>query len=130
MYTVKSAAQNKREPRTGRFPIVPAPVSVVRDGDPLLLGIVGLGDGGIELVAAGSVVALKFIVDLRGSAQCLFQIDRPGSAERDGRFCTSPGFPGGCQHIGFERYPFPGGPVPGRTRDTGRPPWPAAWWPG
>ena len=40
----------------------------------LLLGIIGLGDGGIELMAAGGVVALKLIVDLSRSAELLFQV--------------------------------------------------------
>ena len=50
----------------------------------LLLGIIGLGDGGIELVAAGGVVALKLIVDLSRSAELLFQV--VGADQRRGRY--------------------------------------------
>ena len=39
----------------------------------LLLGVVCLGDGGIQLVGTGSVVAFKLVIDLRRSAQGLFQ---------------------------------------------------------
>ena len=43
----------------------------------LLLGVIGLGDGAVELVGAGSVVALKLVVDLGGGAQGLFQAVGP-----------------------------------------------------
>ena len=33
-------------------------------GKALLLGVIGLGDGGVQLVAAGGVVALEFVVDM------------------------------------------------------------------
>ena len=42
-------------------------------GEPLLLGVVGLGDGGVQLVAAGGVVALELVVDMRRGAQLLLQ---------------------------------------------------------
>lgn len=48
----------------------------------LLLGVIGLRDGGIELMAAGGVVALEFAVDLCGRAQFLFEI--VGADERRG----------------------------------------------
>ena len=37
----------------------------------LLLGVVGLGDGGVQLVGARGVVALKLVVDFGGGAQGL-----------------------------------------------------------
>ena len=43
-------------------------------GQALLLGVIGLGHGGIQLVGAGSVVALKFVVDPGRGAQGLFQL--------------------------------------------------------
>ena len=43
----------------------------------LELGIVGLGDGGVELMASGGVVAFEFVVDLGGGPQCLFQAVSP-----------------------------------------------------
>ena len=43
----------------------------------LLLGIVGLGDGGIELVAAAGVVAFEFVVDFRRSPELFLQAVRP-----------------------------------------------------
>ena len=46
-------------------------------GQALLLGIVGLGNGRIQLVAAGGVIALKFVVDLGRGAQFLFQVVGP-----------------------------------------------------
>ena len=42
----------------------------------LLLCIVGLGDGGIELVAAAGVVSFKFIINLGRRLQLLFQAVR------------------------------------------------------
>ena len=42
-------------------------------GQTLLLGVVGLRDGGVELVGAGRVVALEFVVDLGGRAQRLLE---------------------------------------------------------
>ena len=39
----------------------------------LLLGIVGLRDGGVQLVAAGGVVALELVVDLRRGLELLLQ---------------------------------------------------------
>ena len=39
----------------------------------LFFGVVGLGDGGVELVGAGGVVALEFIVNMRGRAEFLFE---------------------------------------------------------
>ena len=39
----------------------------------LLLGVVGLGDGGVQLVGARGVVALKLVVDFGGGAQGLLQ---------------------------------------------------------
>ena len=42
-------------------------------GQTLLLGVVGLGDGGVQLVAAGGVVALEFVVDMCRGAQLLLQ---------------------------------------------------------
>ena len=44
---------------------------------PLLFGIVGLGDGGVQLVAAAGVVALKLVVDLCRGVQLLFQAVGP-----------------------------------------------------
>ena len=37
----------------------------------LLLGVIGLGDGAVQLVGAGGIVALKLVVDLRRGAQGL-----------------------------------------------------------
>ena len=42
-------------------------------GEPLLLGVVRLGDGGVQLVAAGGVVALELVVDVRRGAQLILQ---------------------------------------------------------
>ena len=39
----------------------------------LLLGVIGLGDGGVQLVAARGVVALKLVVDFGRGAQGLLQ---------------------------------------------------------
>ena len=39
----------------------------------LLLGVVGLGDGGVELVGAGGVVALELVINLRGGLELLLQ---------------------------------------------------------
>ena len=39
----------------------------------LLFGVVGLGNGGVQLVRAGGVVPLKLVVDLGGGAQGLLQ---------------------------------------------------------
>ena len=46
----------------------------------LLLGIIGLGNGAVQLVAAGRVIAFKFIIDLRRGIQRFFQI--VGAAQR------------------------------------------------
>ena len=43
----------------------------------LPLGVVGLGDGGVELVGAGGVVALKLVVDFRRRVQLLLQAVGP-----------------------------------------------------
>ena len=43
----------------------------------LLLGIIGLGNGTVQLVGAGGIVALKLVVDLGGGAQGLFQAVGP-----------------------------------------------------
>ena len=42
-------------------------------GQTLLLGVVGLGDGGVQLVAAGGVVALELVVDVRRGTQLILQ---------------------------------------------------------
>ena len=48
----------------GRAPLAGARLR--RDaGQALLLGVIGLGDGGIQLMTAAGVVALKFVVDFR-----------------------------------------------------------------
>ena len=43
----------------------------------LLLGIVGLGDGGVELVGTGGVVPLKLVVNLSRGLELLFQAVGP-----------------------------------------------------
>ena len=43
----------------------------------LFFGIIGLSDGGVELMASGGVVAFEFVVDLGGGPQCLFQAVGP-----------------------------------------------------
>ena len=43
----------------------------------LLLGIIGLGNGAVQLVGAGGIVALKLVVDFGGGAQGLFQAVGP-----------------------------------------------------
>ena len=43
----------------------------------LLLGVVGLGDGGVELVGAGGVVALEFVVDVGRGLELLLQAVGP-----------------------------------------------------
>ena len=43
----------------------------------LVLGVEGLGDGGIELMGAGGVVALELVVDLRRGLQLLLQAVGP-----------------------------------------------------
>ena len=48
----------------------------------LLFRIIYLRRRGIELVAAGSVVALKFVVDFRRRIQRLFEIVRPDKRRR------------------------------------------------
>jgi hypothetical protein len=40
----------------------------------LFLGIISLGDGGVQFMAAAGVVALKLVVDLSGSSEHLFKI--------------------------------------------------------
>ena len=58
--------------RQSRAPLAGAGLG--RDAaQPLLLGVVRLRDGGVELVRAGGVVALKLVVDLRRGLQLLFQ---------------------------------------------------------
>ena len=50
----------------------------------LLFGIVGLGNGGVELVAAAGVVALELVINIRRGAQGFFQVIGPhqgGGAE-------------------------------------------------
>ncbi len=51
----------------------PAPVSVVRPFIPCFLGVIRLGDGGIQLVAAGGVVALEFVINFCGVSAIFFQ---------------------------------------------------------
>ena len=51
-------------------------------GDALLLGVVGLGHGGVELVAAGGVVALELVVDAGGGVQGLLQLIGPDQRGR------------------------------------------------
>ena len=46
-------------------------------GDALGLGVVGLGHGGVELVGAGGVVALEFVVDPGRGVQGLLQLIGP-----------------------------------------------------
>ena len=48
----------------------------------LLLRVVSLRDGGVQLVAAGRVVALELVVDLRGGLQRLFQKVRADQRRR------------------------------------------------
>ena len=43
----------------------------------LLLGVVGLGDGAVQLVGAGGVVALKLVVDFGRGLELLFQAVGP-----------------------------------------------------
>ena len=43
----------------------------------LLLGVVGLRDGGVQLVAAGGVVTLELVVDLRGGLELFLQAVGP-----------------------------------------------------
>ena len=43
----------------------------------LVLGVVGLGDGAVELVGAGGIVALKLVVDLGGGLEILLQTVGP-----------------------------------------------------
>ena len=43
---------------------------------PLFFGVVGLRDGGVELVAAARVVALELVVDVRGGPELLFEAVR------------------------------------------------------
>ena len=52
----------------------------------LLLGIVGLGDGGVELMASAGVVSLKFIVDLRRGLKLLLQAVGPHQGGRPVHF--------------------------------------------
>ena len=48
----------------------------------LLLGVVRLGDGGVQLVAARGVVALKLVVDVGGGVQLLLQAVGPHQRRR------------------------------------------------
>ena len=48
----------------------------------LFFGIVGLGNGGVQLVAAAGVVAFKLVIDFGGRLQVLFQIVRPYQRRR------------------------------------------------
>ena len=45
--------------------------------EPLLLGVIRLGDGAVQLMAAGGVVALELIVDFGGGVQLLLQAVGP-----------------------------------------------------
>ena len=58
--------------REGGAPL-PGPGLGGHAGQALLLGVVGLGHGGVQLMGAGRVVALKFVVDPGRGAQGLFQ---------------------------------------------------------
>ena len=42
-------------------------------GEPLLLGVIRLRDGGVQLMRTGGVVALKLIIDLRGRLELFLQ---------------------------------------------------------
>jgi hypothetical protein len=46
-------------------------------GKPLLFGIICLGNGAVQLVGAGGVVPLKFVVDLRRGLELLLQAVGP-----------------------------------------------------
>ena len=46
-------------------------------GEPLPLGVVRLGDGGIQLVGAGGVVSLKLVVDVRRGLELFLQAVGP-----------------------------------------------------
>ena len=48
----------------------------------LLFGVVGLGDGRVELVAAGGVVSLELVIDARGGPERLFQKIRADERRR------------------------------------------------
>ena len=58
-----------------------APLAGARLGgdalESLLFGVVGLGDGAVELVAAGGVVALEFVVDLGRGLELFLQTVGP-----------------------------------------------------
>ena len=48
----------------------------------LLLRVVGLGDGGVQLVAAGGIVAFKLVIDLRRRAELFLQAVGPDQRRR------------------------------------------------
>ena len=48
----------------------------------LLLGVVGLGDGGIQLVASGCVVAFELVIDMCGSSECFLKAVGPDRGRR------------------------------------------------
>ncbi len=57
-----------------------------------LFGVVGLGDGAVELVAAGGVVALEFIVDPGGGLEFFLQAVGPDQGGRSIHFVEIPDF--------------------------------------
>ena len=114
--------------KASALPHCPAPVSVVEALDALHLVVVGLGDGGVGLVAAGGADALVLVVDVGRRVERLLQ--PAGADERrrppDAVDLAAP--PRGC------RSSAPGSPparsAPSGRAAPGRRARPAAWCPG
>ena len=125
MKTVRSRPK-WRQAMARAVPHWPAPVSVVRLVMPCFFGVIGLGDGRIQLVAAGGVVAFEFVVDLGRCAQRFFQIVGPDQRRWAEHLVVFQDFVRNIDET-VGRCRLPAGRVPRRKPAAGRPAGPASW---